>query len=68
MKKFEIERDLLLPRICDTFDRVKTYLADFLLGMKNKKRFYCIRFSKAEVHFRKSNQFDLSGYFFFVFR
>lgn len=48
MKRFEIERDLLL-QTCDTLDRVKGYLTDRLLEMKDKQRSYCIHLSTAEV-------------------
>ncbi len=52
MKRFEIERDLLL-QTCDTLDRVKAYLADRLLEMKDKQRSYCIHLSTAEVCLRQ---------------
>jgi hypothetical protein len=48
MKRYEIERDLLL-QTCDTLDRVKAYLADRLIEMKDKQRSYCIHLSTAEV-------------------
>ncbi len=48
MKRFEIERDLLI-QTCDTLDRVKAYLADRLLEMKDKQRSYCLHLSTAEV-------------------
>ncbi|CAF1108210.1 unnamed protein product [Adineta ricciae] len=48
MKRFEIERDLLL-QTCDTLDRVKTYLNDRLLEMKDKQRSYCLHLSAAET-------------------
>ena len=48
MKRYEIERDLLL-QTCDTIDRVKAYLADRLLDMKDKKHSYCLHLSTAEV-------------------
>ena len=48
MKRFEIERDLLL-QTCDTLERVKSYLADRLLEMKDKQRSYCLHLSAAEV-------------------
>ncbi|CAF1357362.1 unnamed protein product [Rotaria magnacalcarata] len=47
MKRFEIERDLLL-QTCDTLERVKSYLADRLLEMKDKQRSYCLHLSAAE--------------------
>jgi hypothetical protein len=52
MKRFEIERDLLL-QTCDTLDRVKAYLADRLIEMKDKQRPYCLHLSTAEVCFRR---------------
>jgi len=52
MKRFKIERYLLF-QTCDTLDRVKAYLADRLLEMKDKQRSYCIHLSNAEVRFRK---------------
>jgi hypothetical protein len=52
MKRYEIERDLLL-QTCDTLDRVKAYLADRLLEMKDKQRSYCIHLSNAEVCFKQ---------------
>ncbi|CAF1251964.1 unnamed protein product [Rotaria sp. Silwood1] len=48
MKRFEIERDLLL-QTCDTLERVKAYLADRLLEMKDKQRSYCLHLSTAET-------------------
>jgi len=48
MKRYEIERDLLI-QTCDTLDRVKAYLADRLLEMKDKQRSYCLHLSTAEV-------------------
>lgn len=55
MKRFEIERDLLL-QTCDTLDRVKSYLTDRLLEMKDKQRSYCIHLSTAEVRSRSLNK------------
>ena len=48
MKRYEIERDLLLQTY-DTLDRVKGYLSDRLLEMKDKQRSYCLHLSTAEV-------------------
>ncbi|CAF1583880.1 unnamed protein product, partial [Adineta steineri] len=48
MKRFEIERDLLL-QTCDTLDRVKVFLADRLIEMKDKQRSYCLHLSTAET-------------------
>ncbi|CAF0924142.1 unnamed protein product [Rotaria sordida] len=48
MKRFEIERDLLL-QTCDTLERVKAYLGDRLLEMKDKQRSYCLHLSTAET-------------------
>jgi hypothetical protein len=53
MKRFEIERDLLLLQTCDTLDCVKVYLADRLLEMKDKQRSYCTHLSTAEVRFKQ---------------
>ena len=65
MKRFEIERDLLL-QTCDTLDRVKAYLADRLLEMKDKQRSYCIHLSNAEVRFEGENDFHfLNSIFLF---
>ena len=50
MKRFEIERDLLI-QTCDTLEHVKTYLVDRLLEMKDKQRSYCLHLSTAEVCF-----------------
>jgi hypothetical protein len=52
MKRFKIERYLLF-QTCDTLDRVKAYLADCLLQMKNKRRSYYLHLCDAEVRFRK---------------
>lgn len=48
MKRFEIERDLLI-QTCDTLDHVKTYLIDRLLEMKDKQHSYSLQLSTAEV-------------------
>ena len=56
MKRFEIERDLLL-QTSDTLDRVKAYLTDRLLEMKDKQRSYCIHLSTAEVCVKQENTF-----------
>lgn len=56
MKRFEIERDLLL-QTCDTLDRVKAYLSDRLLEMKDKQRSYCLHLSAAEVSFIEITHF-----------
>lgn len=48
MKRYEIERDLLL-QTCDTLERVKAYLSDRLAEMKDKQRSYCLHLSSAEV-------------------
>ncbi|CAF3466250.1 unnamed protein product [Rotaria sp. Silwood1] len=45
MKIFEIERDLL-RQTCDTIDRIKVYLSDRLLEMKDS---YCIHLSIGET-------------------
>ena len=50
MKRFEIERDLLL-QTSDTLDRVKIYLTERLQEMKEKQRSYCIHLSTSEVCF-----------------
>ncbi len=51
MKRFEIQRDLLL-QTCDTIDRaVKAYLSERLLEMKSKQHSYFIHLSTAEVCF-----------------
>ena len=63
MKRFEIERDLLL-QTCDTLDRVKGYLTDRLLEMKDKQRSYCIHLSNAEVRSRPIEQISIFMYFF----
>jgi sulfate adenylyltransferase subunit 1 (EFTu-like GTPase family) len=49
MKRFEIERDLLI-QTCDTLDHVKTYLIDRLLEMKDKQHSYSLQLSTAEVN------------------
>ncbi|CAF3585943.1 unnamed protein product, partial [Rotaria sordida] len=41
MKRFEIERNLSI-QTCDTIDRVKAYLGDCLVEMKNKQCSYCL--------------------------
>lgn len=48
MKRFEIERDLLI-QTSDTLDRVKAYLTERLQEMKDKQRSYCIHLSTAET-------------------
>ncbi|CAF1181901.1 unnamed protein product [Adineta steineri] len=40
LKQFEFERNLLI-QTCDTLDRVKFYLTDRLLDMKEKQKSYC---------------------------
>jgi len=52
MKRFEIERDLFL-QTCNILDRVKPYLGDRLLEMKDKQRSYCIHLFTAEVYLIK---------------
>ncbi|CAF3351437.1 unnamed protein product [Rotaria sp. Silwood2] len=59
MKIFQIERDLLL-QTCDTIDRIKFYLSDRLLEMKDS---YCIYLSTGEVLFYKIKMI----YFIFIF-
>lgn len=48
LKRYEIERDLLV-QTCDTLDRVKSYLIDRLLEMKDKQHSYSIQLSAAET-------------------
>ncbi|CAF1547288.1 unnamed protein product [Didymodactylos carnosus] len=47
MKRFEIERDLLL-QTCDTMERVKCFLTDKLSEMKEKQRYYCLKLSTSQ--------------------
>ncbi|CAF0906582.1 unnamed protein product [Didymodactylos carnosus] len=47
MKRFEIERDLLL-QTCDTMERVKCFLTEKLIEMKEKQRYYCLKLSTSE--------------------
>ncbi|UJR20514.1 hypothetical protein I4U23_023642 [Adineta vaga] len=47
-KQYELERNLLL-QTCDTLDRVKSYLTDRLVDMKEKQKSYCQHLTTAEI-------------------
>jgi len=64
MKRFEIERDLPI-QTCDTIDRVKAYLGDRLVEMKNKQRSYCLHLSAAEVCFTNIKLFCIYNFVLF---
>lgn len=51
MKRFEIERDLLI-QTSETIEQVKWYLNERLIFMKEKQKSYCQSLSHAEVCFQ----------------